>query len=149
MCRGEGVAAVEGLGRDCRSGIVGDDDLIAVAAFVQHQLSGCAGVTITGNTFNVWKDDTHAGDPTPDYGIVIENCSHCVIAGNAMMAGAARQLVLNKGGNGEQIIISDNAGAAIPPKALDSRDPFTPAHYMLEGGAPWYSEMLKGEENNK
>lgn len=115
----------------------------------QILLRNAAGVTITGNTFNVWKDDSSGGRATPSYGIVIENCSDCVITGNEMMAGAAVQLFLNKGGNGENVIIADNAGTALPEKARESHDPFTPAHYLLEGGIPWYVEHLKGEENNR
>ena len=114
----------------------------------QILMRNAVGVTITGNTFNVWKDDSSGGRATPTYGIVIENCADCVITGNEMMAGAAEQLILNKGGNGENVIISDNAGTALPEKAWDSNDPFTPAHYLLEGGIPWYKEQLKGEENN-
>ena len=114
----------------------------------QILLRNSAGVSITGNTFNVWKDDSSAGRPTPGYGIVVEKCAHCVISGNVMMAGATMELIHDKGGHGEQVIITDNAGAVIPEKALGSRDPFTPVHYMLEGDAPWYRDMLKGEKNN-
>ena len=110
----------------------------------QILMRNAVGVTITGNTFNVWKDDSSGGIATPSYGIVIENCADCVITGNEMMAGAAKQLILDKGGNGEHMVISDNAGTALPEKAWHSHDPFTPAHYLLEGEVPWYKENING-----
>ncbi len=110
-------------------------------------LRNAAGITVTGNTFNVWKDDGRNGRISPWYGFVIENCSHCVIADNAMLPGAVKELIHDKGGHGEQMIIENNAGAPVPESARDIQDPFTPVHYMSEGNAPWYAEKLAGESN--
>ena len=106
-----------------------------------------AGISIVGNTFNVWKDDGRNGRVSPNYGIILEECSHCVIANNAMLPGAVKELILDRGGHGEQVIIKDNVGAPVPEAAWDSQDPFTPVHFMSQGNAPWYSEKLAGENN--
>ena len=108
-------------------------------------LKNSAGITITGNTFNVWKDDGRNGRISPNYGIITEKCSHCVIANNAMLPGAVKQLILDKGGHGDEVVIKDNVGDVVPEKARNVQDPFTPVHFMSEGGAPWYSEKLAGE----
>jgi len=106
-----------------------------------------AGISIVGNTFNVWKDDGRNGRVSPNYGIILEECSHCVIANNAMLPGAVKELILDRGGHGEQVIIKDNVGAPVPEAAWDSQDPFTPVHFMSQGNAPWYSEKLAEEDN--
>jgi len=110
-------------------------------------MKNVAGISIVGNTFNVWKDDGRNGRVSPNYGIILEKCSHSVIANNAMLPGAVKELILDRGGHGEQVIIKDNVGAPIPEAAWVCQDPFTPVHFMSQGNAPWYSEMLEGEDN--
>ena len=106
-----------------------------------------AGVTITGNTFNVWKDDGRNGRISPWYGIILDRCAHCVITGNTMLPGAVRQLFLDKGGHGDGVVIEHNVGMTVPESAWNCQDPFTPVHFMMEGGADWYRDMLAGESN--
>ncbi len=106
-----------------------------------------AGISIVGNTFNVWKDDGRNGRVSPHKGIIIEQCSHCVIANNTMLPGAVKELIDDRGGHGEQVIIKDNAGAVVPESSRDCQDPFTPVHFMSQGKAPWYSDQLSGEDN--
>lgn len=107
-----------------------------------------AGVTVTGNTFNVWKDDKRDGRVSPWYGIILEQCAHCVISSNAMLPGAVKQLILDRGGHGPGMTITANAGDAVPEAAWGIQDPFTPVHFMSEGGAPWYADQLKGESSD-
>lgn len=111
-------------------------------------MKNAAGVTISANTFNVWKDDGRNGRISPTYGIILESCAHCVISDNAMLPGAVEQAILDRGGHGEQVIISDNACGVVPESARTCQDPFTPVHFMSEGGAPWYADKLKGEHND-
>lgn len=110
-------------------------------------LRRAAGITICANTFSVWKDDGRDGRISPSYGIIIDECADCVIADNVMLPGAVLELIRDKGGNGGNMIIRDNAGAVVPVKARGIRDPFTPVHFMSEGGAEWYSAELEGESN--
>lgn len=107
-----------------------------------------AGIAIVGNTFNVWKDDGRHGRISPHKGIIIEQCAHCVIANNTMLPGAVKELICDRGGHGEQMIIKDNVGATVPEDAWECQDPFTPVHFMSEGNAPWYSSQLEGESND-
>ena len=107
-----------------------------------------AGITISANTFNIWKDDGRNGRISPFYGIITEKCAHCVITSNAMLPGAVKELIHDKGGHGEGMVVKDNAGAVLPEAAYICQDPFTPVHFMSEGGAPWYSEQLEGENND-
>ncbi|MBQ3151113.1 MAG: right-handed parallel beta-helix repeat-containing protein [Clostridia bacterium] len=107
-----------------------------------------AGIAIVGNTFNVWKDDGRNGRISPHKGIIIEQCSHCVIANNTMLPGAVKELIEDRGGHGDQVIIKDNVGDTVPERAWNCQDPFTPVHFMSEGGAPWFSEQLAGESND-
>ena len=107
-----------------------------------------AGITINANTFGIWKDDGRNGRISPFYGIITEECAHCVISDNVMLPGAVKELIHDKGGNGDGMIVKDNTGAVLPEKAYNCQDPFTPVHFMSEGGAFWYSDILKGENND-
>lgn len=104
-----------------------------------------AGITITANTFSVWKDDGRDGRISPFCGIIIDECADCVIANNVMLPGAVKELIHDKGSNGPNMIVKDNAGAAVPAGAENIQDPFTPVHFMSEGGAEWYRDELAGE----
>lgn len=114
----------------------------------QIYMRKAVGCVISGNTFNVWKDDGRNGRISPWYGIILEKCAHCAITGNAMMAGAVKELIVDRGGHGEGMVIEHNTGIPLPEAAWECQDPFTPVHFLSEGGAPWYSEMLEGENND-
>lgn len=113
----------------------------------QIYMCGAAGVSICGNTFNVWKDDGRNGRISPMYGIILRSCAHCVITGNAMAAGALKELIRDQGDHGEGMVIENNTGVPVPESAWSCQDPFTPIHFLMEGGLPWYSEKLEGERN--
>lgn len=106
-----------------------------------------AGITVSSNTFSIWKDDGRNGRISPFYGIITEECAHCVISGNVMLPGAVKELIHDRGGHGDGMVIENNTGAVLPEAAYGCQDPFTPVHFMSEGGADWYSDMLKGESN--
>ncbi len=111
-------------------------------------MKNAVGVTITSNTFNVWKDDGRHGRVSPWNGIIYENCSHCVIAHNTMLPGAVKALFVDRGGHNTGVTVMDNVGDTVPEKAWHCQDPFTPVHFMSEGHAPWFSEKLQGENND-
>ena len=82
-------------------------------------LRGVRGVTVTANTMVVGRDDeNNAGsfgysteaNWSPDCGIVIERLRNVIIKDNVMDAGAVRELVLDRGGHGEGVLIRDNIG---------------------------------------
>lgn len=106
-----------------------------------------AGITICANTFSVWKDDGKNGRISPGFGIIVDECADCTISNNVMLPGAVCELIHNKGSNGGNMIIKDNAGNIVPEKARNIQDPFTPIHFLSEGGAEWYKDELNGESN--
>ena len=110
-------------------------------------LRRAAGCVISANTCNIWKNDGLHGRFSPATAIVVDRCAHCAITSNVMLPGAVSELIRDLGGHGEGMVIEHNTGAVIPEAALGCRDPFTPVHFMSEGGAPWYSEQLSGESN--
>ena len=82
-------------------------------------LRGVRGVTVTANTMVVGRDDeNNAGsfgystevNWSPDCGMVIERLRNVIIKDNVMDAGAVRELVLDRGGHGEGVLIRDNIG---------------------------------------
>ncbi len=106
-----------------------------------------AGVTINANTFSIWKDDGRNGRISPENAITVSECAHCVITDNVMLPGAVKTLINDLGGHGDGMVIKDNTGAVLPEKAYHLQDPFTPVHFMSEGGADWYRDILAGESN--
>ncbi len=128
-----------------RSGKTAEDKSDMDCHIFMHR---AAGITISANTFSVWKDDGRNGRISPYFGIVIDECADCVIANNVMLPGAVCELIHDKGGNGGNMIIKDNAGAVVPERSRNIQDPFTPIHFLSEGGAPWYCDELKGESSD-
>jgi hypothetical protein len=74
-------------------------------------MDGAEGVTCVGNNFQAWRDDEPAGAWSPSYGIVYKNLKNCVISNNVLHNGALRQLILDQGGNGEDVVVKDNPGS--------------------------------------
>lgn len=110
-------------------------------------INGATGITVTGNSFIVWKDDGPNGRVSPWYGIIVENMSDSVIANNVMMMGAVKELIVDRGGHYRNVIIKDNPGTAMPESVWDVQDPFTPVHFMCEAGDPWYEKQMPNERN--
>lgn len=113
------------------------------------RLRHAAGVTITGNTFNIWKDDGRNGRISPNFGIIMDGCADCVITANTFIPGAVKELIHDKGGHGGGMVIERNAGHALPESAWNVQDPFTPVHFLMEGSVEWYRDILKGESNEE
>jgi hypothetical protein len=77
-------------------------------------LDGSEGVTCIGNTIQSGMDDSAQGTRTPSYGIVYGGLQNCVIRDNVMHDGATRKLLVDVGGHGEGVIVSDNPGRIFP-----------------------------------
>lgn len=69
------------------------------------------GLTCTGNTIEVGRDDGGKGETTPDYAFVLRALSDSVIANNVMHRGAVKELIADLGGHGEGFILKDNPGS--------------------------------------
>jgi hypothetical protein len=76
------------------------------------------GMTLVGNTFNVWRDDGPRGQFSPRYGIVYRHLESCIIKDNAMHGGALEKLTVDLGGHGPGVIVADNPGSLFDPTGL-------------------------------
>jgi hypothetical protein len=76
----------------------------------QILMDGCQGVTCIGNSIQAGRDDGGQGVWSPSYGIVYQGLRNCVIRDNVLHDGAFKQLMLDLGGHGEGVIVSDNPG---------------------------------------
>lgn len=83
----------------------------------QIMLDGARGVTCIGNTLQAGRDDDGAGRFSPSYGIVYQGLEDCVISNNVLHDGALRQLLVDRGGQGEGVIVRDNPGRIFKPKS--------------------------------
>ena len=111
-----------------------------------HLYISCAtGITVTGNTFTVWKDDGKNGRVSPWYGIIVEKLADCVISNNTLMMGAVKKLLIDRGGHYRNVIIKDNPGMALPESVWDVQDPFTPIHFLCEAHDPWFERQMPNE----
>jgi len=71
------------------------------------------GIVFTGNSMCVGQDDG-GGVNSPSYGIVLHNLKNCVVQSNSLHIGALKQIVLDRGGHGEGVVIKDNVGSLLP-----------------------------------
>ena len=78
-------------------------------------IEGAEGVTCLGNNLHVGRDDGGGGVWSPAYGIVCKNLENCVIANNVLHQGALRQLIVDRGGHGEGVVLKDNPGSLFTP----------------------------------
>jgi hypothetical protein len=76
----------------------------------QILMDGCQGVTCVGNSIQSGRDDGAQGVWSPSYGIVYQGLRNCVVRDNVLHDGALKQLMLDLGGHGEGVIVSDNPG---------------------------------------
>jgi hypothetical protein len=72
---------------------------------------GGEGLVFSGNTMSVGQDDDQDGKWSPAYGIVLEGLRDSIIKDNALHTGALTQLVVDRGNNGEGVVIKDNVGS--------------------------------------
>jgi len=78
----------------------------------QIYLTNHNGIAMVGNVFRTGKDDNQQGRVKPSYGIVYKDLSHSVITNNTMHKGAAKELIVNLGGDTE-VVCKDNPGTVL------------------------------------
>jgi hypothetical protein len=74
-------------------------------------LDGAQGVTCVGNTLQAMRDDGGGGVWSPAFGIVYGGLRNAVIKDNVLHEGAIKQLMVDRGGNGDGVIVADNPGS--------------------------------------
>lgn len=84
------------------------------------RMEKCLGVTVTGNSFCVGRDDAGKGVITPDTGMKIVGCRQCVVSNNTLFAGS-KQALIEENGNSETVI-SDNPGSLYPAELLERNE---------------------------
>ena len=80
------------------------------------RIDDARGVAIVGNSFLAGRDDRGQGEYSPSFGIVYSKLSHCVIKDNVLYQGATKELLVNLGDPGEDVIVKDNPGTLFKPK---------------------------------
>lgn len=69
------------------------------------------GLVFTGNAMNSGRDDGGQGSYSPDYGLVVRQLEYSVIKDNVFFNGMLKQLLLDLGEHGQDVIIKDNVGS--------------------------------------
>ena len=62
---------------------------------------------------NAGRDDFGKGGWSPDYALVLHKLENSVISGNAMHEGALKELVVDRGDHGSNVVIKDNVGSLL------------------------------------
>jgi hypothetical protein len=78
---------------------------------VQIFIDGAAGVTCVGNVLEAGRDDGGTGVWSPAFGIVYGGLRNAVIKDNVLHNGAIKQLIVDRGGNQDGVIVADNPGS--------------------------------------
>jgi len=81
-----------------------------VADSAQCVLDGCRGLTFTGNTLHVGRDDGEKGDMTPNYALRLANLQNSAVTSNAFHKGGMTGLIDDRGGH-VNTVIRDNVGS--------------------------------------
>ncbi len=71
------------------------------------------GLVLTGNLCEVGRDDPNAGPSenfSPDYGIVYGGLEAAIIKDNVLLKGFKKEMLIDLGNNGDQVIVKDNIG---------------------------------------
>jgi len=77
----------------------------------------CEGITLTGNTMVVGRDDGGKGRWSPENGMVLGRLRNCVVCNNVLHRGALKELLVDLGEHAEGVIIRDNPGGLFHPEA--------------------------------
>ena len=80
------------------------------------RFDNCAGMVFTGNSLRAGRDDGGKGIYSPSNAIVYGGLKNCIIKDNTMNNGALKNLLLDTGGNGENVIVKDNVGQLMEVK---------------------------------
>ena len=83
----------------------------------QMRIEGAQGITVIGNTMNVGRDDGGRGTYSPTYGIVYKGLENCVIKDNVLHNACLGELMVDKGGHRDGVIVKDNPGCVFKPAA--------------------------------
>ncbi len=91
----------------------------------QVRLDDVYGLVMTGNSFNVWRDDGPRGEFSPRFGIVYRALHASLIKDNVLHGGAVEKLVVDLGGNDPDVIVGDNPGTLFthPDMGKQARGP--------------------------
>ena len=65
---------------------------------------------------SVGQDDDKEGKWSPAHGIVFEGLHDSIIKDNALHSGAVTELVVDRGDNGEGVVVKDNVGSLAQTK---------------------------------
>jgi hypothetical protein len=77
----------------------------------QMLIQSCRGISVTGNTGAVGRDDGAQGVYTPNYAFWLKDNTCSVITANAFSGGYLKDMILDKGGNRTDLLINNNAGS--------------------------------------
>ncbi len=79
-------------------------------------LEGASGLTFTGNVMHAGRDDGGKGQWSPRLGVAYQDLANSVIRNNVLHEAALAKLMVDLGGHGPNVIVSDNVGGLfIPP----------------------------------
>ena len=94
-------------------------------------LKGGAGITVTGNSFCIGRDDKGKGAYSPKSGMILDKLTECVVTGNTLFLGALEMLVDDRGGH-RDTVIRDNVGSLFPREAVLSTRAALPTNLILD-----------------
>jgi hypothetical protein len=80
------------------------------------QFENCSGIVFTGNSLRAGRDDGGKGIFSPLNAIVYGGLKNSIIKDNSMNDGALKNLLLDLGGHGENVIVKDNVGQLMAEK---------------------------------
>ncbi len=69
------------------------------------------GLVFTGNAMHSGRDDDGMGRYSPDYGIVAKGLECSIIKDNVLFEGVLKQVLVDQGEHGQDVIIKDNVGS--------------------------------------
>ena len=74
------------------------------------RFENCSGIVFTGNSLRAGRDDDGQGKYSPANSIVYGGLKNSIIKDNTMHNGSLKNLLLDLGGHGENVIVKDNVG---------------------------------------
>jgi parallel beta-helix repeat protein len=75
-------------------------------------VDGARGLVATANTMKTWHEDNEPdGERFPRYGIVLRRLQDSIVKDNVLFEGAVKQLLVDLGDHGDNVIIRDNLGS--------------------------------------
>jgi len=77
----------------------------------QMLIQSCRGISVTGNTGAVGRDDGGRGVYTPNYAFWLKDNSCSVVTANAFSRGYLKEMILDKGGNKTDFMVNNNVGS--------------------------------------